>query len=113
MSIEDLQAIQDARHDRDVAISLAETADRDGWDRKVIDQAIEQFADKDQPFSSNTLRPLLPEVRPALLGARFLAAARSGRIRRVGYEPSTQKTTHGHPVAVWVGVNQLNPSGDT
>lgn len=106
MSIDDLAAIDQARHARDVAISLAEDADRDGWDRKVIDQAIESFADKGVAFSSNDVRPLLPEVRPALIGARFLAAARSGRIRRVGYVPSTQKTTHGHPVAQWVGGEQ-------
>lgn len=99
------EAVAEARLERDMAINLAEDADRDGWDRKVIDQAIHAFAAQGRPFSANDLRELLPDVRQPLIGARFLAAANRGVIRRVGYTPSTQKSTHAHPIAVWVRAN--------
>ncbi len=93
-----------ARAERDAGIAAAEDADLTGWDRKLIDQAIEVFATDGLPFSSNTLRPLLPDVRPALMGARFLWAANQGRIRRIGFEPSTKRNTHTKPVALWIGM---------
>lgn len=94
-----------ARMERDAAINLAEEADLTGWDRKIIDQAIKAFARQGRPFSSNDLRELLPDVRPALIGARFLAASNAGRIRKVGLTPSTKKNTHAKDVAVWVRAN--------
>lgn len=101
-----LAAIEAARLERDVAMDLATQADRDGWDRKVIDTAIAAFAGRGLAFSANDVRPLLPEVRPALIGARFYAASVRGLIRRAGYTPSTSKSTHAHPVAVWIATNR-------
>lgn len=40
------------------------------------------------------------------LGPLFQAAAKAGKIRRVGYAPSRLARRHGGPVAVWVGVGQ-------
>lgn len=98
------EAIAAARLARDLAINLTDNADTSGWDRKVIDQAIDAFARTGRPFSSNDIRPLLPEVRSSLIGARFMAASVQGRIRRIGLEPSTKKNTHAKDVSRWVGV---------
>lgn len=87
---------------RDEEMALVEAAS-DEMARAVVDQAITLYAASGRPFSANSLRDLLPDVRPALLGARFYAAARRGLIRRIGYEQSTLRSTRRHPIAVWVG----------
>lgn len=96
------EAVAAARRERDVAICLAEDADITGWDKKLIDQAIDAFARQGRPFSANDVRELLPDVRPALMGARFLAAANRGDIRPVGLVSSTKRTTHAKRIALWV-----------
>lgn len=89
---------------RNEGMAQAEEADRSGWNKALIDQAIAALANTGQRFSSNDLRVLLPEDIPGpLFGARFSAAQTKGRIRFVGYTRSTKKNTHGKPVAVWVG----------
>lgn len=74
----------------------------DDWAKSVIDRAIREVAARGVPFSANDVRPLLPDVRAALVGARFMAAAKSGVIRKVGYVPSSDRGTHGHHIAQWV-----------
>lgn len=98
------EAIAAARAERDQGMAHAEDADESGWEKSLIDQGIRAFAETGQPFSANDLRPLLPDVRSSLMGARFMAAAKAGRIRRVGLATSTKKNTHGKDVARWVGV---------
>jgi len=61
-------------------------------DRQKVDAAIKQLASRGGQFSSNDARKL-----HYVTGA----AAKSGLIVRVGYEPSTEPGTHAHPVAVW------------
>jgi hypothetical protein len=99
-----LAKIAEAREERDRALQHVNDADerRGGWDRKVIDQSIKAFAETGGRFSANDLRDLLPEVHQPLIGARFRVAAVAGLISRVGYEASSSKSTHGHPIAVWV-----------
>lgn len=101
-----VDAIAKARAARDEGMAAAEDADRDGWDTKVIDQAIRALIDTGRPFSANDLRQLLPDVRQPLIGARVRAAGTRGDTRRVGYVPSTLESTHGHPIAVWVRATQ-------
>lgn len=92
-------------HLRDEGIARAEAAS-DDWQRAVIDQAIREVAARGRAFSANDCRPLLPPgIRPALIGARFLAASKRGQIRKVGWVASTDPGTHSHPVAQWVGVD--------
>lgn len=98
------ELVAEARQERDEKIAMAEDADVTGWDKAVIDQAIEAFATAGEPFSANDLRPLLPEVRSALMGARFLAAVNRGQIRRVGFVTSTKRNTHAKPVGSYIGV---------
>ena len=101
----DLHAtITDCIAARDEGMARAEDADRSGWNKALIDQAIDALANTGERFSSNDLRVLLPDDIPGpLFGARFSAAQTKGRIRFVGYTRSTKKNTHGKPVAVWVG----------
>lgn len=87
---------------RDEGIARVEAAADDGQ-RSVIDQALAAVAARGQTFSANDVRPLLPPgIRPALVGARFMAASRRGEIRKVGWVASTDPGTHAHPVALWI-----------
>lgn len=88
---------------RDEALQQVEDAS-DEWQRAVVDQAIAAAARTGRQFSANDVRPLLPAgVRPALVGARFMAASRRRAIVKVGWVPSTDPGTHAHPVALWQG----------
>lgn len=69
-------------------------------DRAAVDAAIRQLAARGGEFSSNDARRIHGVSGP-VVGAAFSAAAKSGLIVRVGYEPSTEPGTHAHPVAVW------------
>ncbi len=86
--------------ERDKVIDIVEQAG-DEWDRAVIDQGIATLNAAGAPWSANDLRPLLPHVRPALIGARFLAAAKRGEMMRTGYVTSTDPSTHARPIALW------------
>lgn len=71
----------------------------------AVDSLIARYARAGEPFSANSIRSQLPEgLRSAAVGGRFRTAARRGLIRPVGYVPSTDARTHGHPVRVWQGV---------
>lgn len=86
---------------RDEGMARVEGAS-DDQDRAVIDQAIRVVAARGQAFSANDVRPLLPPgIRPALVGARFMAASRRREIRKLGWIPSTDPGTHAHPIALW------------
>lgn len=90
--------------ERDAGMAQAEEADRSGWNKALIDQAIDVFAGTGLPFSSNDIRAVLPGDLPgALFGARFSAALTSKRIRFIGFTRSTKKNTHGKAVNVYVG----------
>lgn len=90
---------------RDEGIAQAEDADRSGWNKALIDQAIDALAATREPFSANDLRVLLPDDLPGpLFGARFRYAANErGVIRFYGWTSSSKKNTHAHPIRVWVG----------
>lgn len=103
------QAIAAAIAERDQGINLAETADTTGWDKKLIDQAITAFARTGELFDANDVRAVLPpDVRSALMGARFLAARNAGRIRFVGWSTSTKKNTHYKPIGLYKAGPDLN-----
>jgi hypothetical protein len=71
-------------------------------ERAAVDAAIAEAARSGQPFSANSIRHLHNVAGP-VVGAAFQAAAKAGLIRKLGYEPSTDPGTHGHPVATWRG----------
>jgi len=72
-----------------------------------VDRMIAACAQTGAPFSANDIRDRIPAgIRPAAIGGRFRAAARRGLIRPVGYVPSTDPGTHGHPVRLWQGAGR-------
>jgi hypothetical protein len=85
---------------RDEAIAAVEDAS-DAWDRSVIDQAIEAVGRRNVIFSANEVRPLLPKVRAALIGARFLAMAKAGKLEFVGFTTSTDPGAHSALLRRW------------
>lgn len=99
--------ISDCIAARNAGMAQAEEADRSGWNKALIDQAIDAFAATGQQFSANDVRVVLPADLPGpLFGARFSAAQTTQRIRFVGYTRSTKKNTHGKPVGLWVGTRR-------
>lgn len=93
-------AVARAQAARDAGVARAERSATDA-DRDRIDAAIASVAKRGGEFSANDVRPLVPNVPGPLMGARFLAASRAGRIVKVGYVTSTDPGTHAHPVALW------------
>jgi hypothetical protein len=90
----------DGRAARDHALEVVEEAG-DDWDRSVVDRAIVETGKRLGEFSANDVRPLLPEVRRSLVGARFLAMAKAGRLESVGYVASSDAGTHASPIRLW------------
>jgi hypothetical protein len=90
---------------RDEGMRQAEDSDRSGWNKALIDQAIDVLAGTGEPFSANDLRVLLPDDLPGpLFGARFQHASRNrGVIQPLSLTASSKKNTHAHPIRVWVG----------
>lgn len=110
---EDLHAsIQVCIAERDEGMARAEESDRSGWNKSLIDKAIDVFAASGHRFSSNDVRVVLPEDLPGpLFGSRFSHALHNrGVIRVVGYISSSKKNTHGKPVYVYIGCN--HPADD-
>lgn len=89
---------------KEQGIAVANANAKQDWVR-AADQAIDQLAATGQPFTADDVRALgIPDPEsPKAWGARFNTAARTGRIRRVGYVPSRRPSVHAHPIAQWVG----------
>lgn len=100
------EQIAAARRARDEGIANAEASQHAEWDRRLIDQAIDAFAEARIPFSANDIRDLVGDVRSALMGARFRQAAAEDRIRFCGRTTSTKKNTHAKDVAMWIGITR-------
>jgi len=73
-------------------------------DRAKVDAAIRQLAATGQPFSANDARSI-HGVRGGVVGAAFTAARKAGLIQRIGREPSSAASTHGHEIGQWLGLN--------
>jgi hypothetical protein len=84
--------------------ATAEHGPADEWDRQVIDRVIRELCRQGRPFSANTMRPLLPEVRKCLISRRLIAAQHAGLIRYVGVTASTLKSTKAARVNVYAPI---------
>lgn len=74
-------------------------------DKQVIDDVIKAFARQGRPFSANDLRPHLPAgIRKCLISRRLIVAQNDGLIRRVGFTPSTLKSTKAALVRVYAAI---------
>lgn len=94
---------------RDNAIAAVEAA-ADPDERRRIDNVIEELARNGEPFSANDARGLLHGVRPALIGARFMAAAarKPPLIVHTGKRVrSTLASTHAHKIDEWIGAARV------
>lgn len=81
---------------------LADIAKHSEWDRFLVEQAVLHFGEHRTEWSCNDIRDLLPDLGPGFLGAAINSLRTGGVIERTGqYVPSTQASTHGHPIAVW------------
>jgi len=89
---------------RDAGVAQVDENTPDAW-RAACDRAIDALARKGHPFTAEDVRARCgaPPHHYNALGGRFIAAARAGLIKRVGYAPSTRPTLHAHPIAVWRG----------
>lgn len=89
-----------ARQRRDEGMALTTDAHPD--DAALVDRVLAERIRLGGEFSLNDLRPALAGVKKkSVIGARVNAFARSKRIVRTGYVPSTDPATHGHPIASW------------
>jgi hypothetical protein len=90
---------------RDEGTYAVDQRDDNSWWRSCADQGIATLAASGRPFTADDVRALgIPDpTSPKAWGARFLAASRSGLIRRVGYVPSRRASVHAHPIAQWQG----------
>jgi hypothetical protein len=84
----------------------AATVDRPAgaWDLRVVLNAIKHFADSGEPFGSDDVRPLLPNVGSQVIGAAFNVARRRGLIEPIGYRQSATASRHASVVRIWRGV---------
>lgn len=89
-----------ARQRRDEGMQATVEAHPD--DAALVDRVLAERIRRGGVFSLNDLRPALAAVKEKhVIGARVQAAARAKRIVRVGYVPSTDPKTNGHPIAEW------------
>lgn len=95
----------EGRRRRDEAITYAGANTPIGW-ADLVDDTIVEFAERCVPFVVDDIREVTGHPLGAsdnAFGARFMAAARRGLIRKVGYQQSTRPERHGGIVAVWQG----------
>lgn len=106
--------IEAAAAARDAGVAAALDHDRDGWDRKTVDQAVAEFARRGRPFSAADLREILPAVAGSVVGARLLAASRSGLIEPCGDDWTRHPESHRRRIRLWRGrVPVQQPLPDT
>ena len=74
----------------------------DDWSLFLVQQAVLHIGGQRGEFSCNDLRDILPELGHGFLGAAINALRSGGIIAHTDrMVPSTQASTHGHPIAVW------------
>lgn len=89
---------------KEIGTTRADLAADKVW-KQLADAAIDRLATAGEPFTADDVRELgVPDPSsPKAWGARFLSAAKQGRIIRVGYVPSRRPSVHAHPIAQWRG----------
>lgn len=101
------ERLVEAAQDRDAGIAQVENA-ADPRIILAIDEAIEAAIASGRRFSANDIRDQFPTAEH-LIGARFNSYANKqdengNRLMvRVGYTPSTKRSTHHHEIKVWLG----------
>lgn len=89
-----------ARELRDEGMQRTTIAHPD--DAARVDAVLTRFIATGRPFSANDTRPHLVGVKGSVVGSRWGAASRAGRIKRTGRRfPSTDPGTHLHHIDEW------------
>ena len=76
----------------------------DEW-KLACDLAIAKLAATHQPFTAEDVRAVVggPPNHPNAMGARFLAAAKTGTLEKLGYRNPARPSSHSSVIAVWRG----------
>lgn len=101
------ERIAEAAAERDGGLERVEA----GADPRVIlmiDAEIQKAIDSGRRFSANDIRDKFPVADEHLVGARVKAMSMKRvdghpLMVPVGYTPSSLKSTHSHPIRVWLG----------
>lgn len=95
----------DGKSLRDAGVSSV-TSHTPQWWRDSCDRAIARLAASGVEFTADEVRAVVgdPPNHPNAMGARFLSAAKSRLIERVGYKKPTRPSRHANVVAIWRGV---------
>lgn len=90
---------------RDLGADLAANSVHTGW-RVAAEAAIDRLAATGRQFTADDVRDRVggPPGHHNALGGVFIAAARRGQIRPVGYRASDRRQAHRRPIRTWVGV---------
>lgn len=96
----DFDAVR-AEFEKQLGFTRLDYSDPTEWEKRVIAQAIKHVANQGRPFTTDDVRPLLPDVHPNRIGAGFNAARARGEIVCVGFTRSKKVSSHRRLVAVW------------
>jgi hypothetical protein len=89
---------------RDVGTESVSANTPPDW-RGACDRAILLLAAQGKTFTAEDVRLVVgdPPNHPNAMGARFLAAARSGLIEKLGYGKPVRASSHASVIAIWRG----------
>ncbi len=88
---------------RDYGMTAVDESTDQDW-KNIADGAIEQLARAGQPFTAEDVRKITgdpPKVNA--LGPRFMAAVKSGIIRKIAYIRATRPKAHARALALYEG----------
>jgi hypothetical protein len=93
---------------RDIGAAKVSDNTPDEW-RNSVDGIIMAMASSGEEFTAEDVRDYAgdPPNHHNAMGARFLAAAKSGVIVRVGFANSRRKRSHAAVIAVYRGANHV------
>lgn len=97
--------LEEAIRRRDRGAEAASDATSDAW-RTACDAAIHRLAASGREFTAEDVRALVgdPPTHPNAMGARFLAASRSGLVEKLGYRQPSRASSHASVIAIWRGL---------
>lgn len=100
----------EGRRRRDAGTAQVDANTAQAW-RDAADRAITRLAATGRPFTADDVRAQAgdPPGHPNALGARFLAARRSGLLEEVGYVRSTRPDAHARRLVTYRGAQEAHP----
>lgn len=96
----DQLTLEDAIEDKNAILHLLAIDPAADPTHRAVAAALDKVASVGDVVSANTIRPHLPTwVKREQLGPAFARLIRAGVLRKLGWEASTDRGTHGKPVA--------------